>query len=311
MKILKGLAKFGIGIIACCMLAGEMTPYMPILGLFTHFSLHYFLCLILALPFVTSKQRPFWFLVASFLILIHAVKIATDYLTSNYDITTTGSYTLMTFNLEKDIPKPTLVLPFLKDQQPDILVLHEYTPGWHQRLSALQKLYPYRHFVLNEGYFGQLIASKYPFESVKAHWLGSCDSPALNSQINVDGLRLDLWALHPPSPPRLRDILFRDMMMDSLAQMVAGNANPLMVVGDLNITPFHPHFSSFVEKAGLMDSRLGKGYQASWPSGLGALGIPLDHICHNEAVDILTRTVGPKKGSDHLPVMIRWSFHGK
>ena len=79
-----------------------------------------------------------------------------------------------------------------------------------------------------------------------------------------------------------------------------------IVVGDFNLTPYSPHFKRFVNEARLLPARCCVLHRATWPVVLGDawFGIPIDHSFVASGVQVVSRTVGPHLGSDHLPVTL-------
>ncbi len=94
------------------------------------------------------------------------------------------------------------------------------------------------------------------------------------------------------------------MQLSELKLWAREQAVPVCVAGDLNITPWAPAFAR-MRDAGFVDSRTrGYGNQASWPSWLGPLGIPIDHALSFGKCEIVNRRLGPMVwGSDHRPIL--------
>ena len=88
-----------------------------------------------------------------------------------------------------------------------------------------------------------------------------------------------------------------------MAKHVATLDGPVVVAGDLNVTPWSGHFRHLLSVSQLADSRTGYGLQLSWPavSFLPAL-MPIDHILVSEQVQVLERQTSPPIGSDHRAV---------
>ena len=86
-----------------------------------------------------------------------------------------------------------------------------------------------------------------------------------------------------------------------------------LVIGDFNITPWSKPFREMLKGDGLgqgklRDTREGRGFFATWPSGLGWLGIPIDHALVTQGIEVHRRGAGlPLRESDHgwIEVTIR------
>ncbi|MEM7233873.1 MAG: endonuclease/exonuclease/phosphatase family protein, partial [Planctomycetota bacterium] len=84
-----------------------------------------------------------------------------------------------------------------------------------------------------------------------------------------------------------------------------------LLLGDLNTTPFSPYFSKLLDETGLQNSARGFGLQASWPSLLSVLGIPLDHVLHSEDIVVVDRSTRAGAGSDHRAVIVDFQSASK
>ncbi len=107
--------------------------------------------------------------------------------------------------------------------------------------------------------------------------------------------------LPPGSPERLR---LRDEQLTALAGFVAGLRKPLILAGDLNVTPWSPRFERLLRETGLTDTARGRGLQGTWPVGLPWMRIPIDHCLISESFRVVDRKVGPAVGSDHFPLLV-------
>ena len=78
----------------------------------------------------------------------------------------------------------------------------------------------------------------------------------------------------------------------------------MIVIGDLNLTPWSPRFRALLDDGGLGDSRVGFGHHATWPVWFPLLLIPIDHVLADPEIKVYRREVGPAVGSDHYPVLV-------
>ncbi len=89
-----------------------------------------------------------------------------------------------------------------------------------------------------------------------------------------------------------------------LAELVTATTNDIIVIGDLNATPWSSALDPLFD-AGLVDTRL--GYAATWPTGMWPLRIPIDLCLVSANFGNASFHVGPDVGSDHLPVFVALS----
>ncbi|MEM9984075.1 MAG: endonuclease/exonuclease/phosphatase family protein [Bacteroidota bacterium] len=216
----------------------------------------------------------------------------------------TGAYPLsiISANLLRDNPQADSALRYLEQSPADILILTEVTGEWDQRLKSLAGKYPYRFGLAREGYHGIFLLSRYPLLQAKLWWPGGYNCPAVYAEVKWAGDTFAVVGFHPPAPPRRRKTRIRDLQFRALASRLANIKHPLVVVGDFNLTSFHPTYQDFLQRLTLSDTRIGKGRQASWPAWAGSFGLCLDHALVSSHWEVVRREVGPFIGSDHLPL---------
>jgi endonuclease/exonuclease/phosphatase (EEP) superfamily protein YafD len=89
-----------------------------------------------------------------------------------------------------------------------------------------------------------------------------------------------------------------------IAERVRKETGNVLVAGDFNLTPWSPHFTRFIEQTGLSDCALGHGLLATWPSQVLPVRIRIDHCFASRQWRVRNVDVGPKLGSDHLPMTV-------
>ena len=93
-----------------------------------------------------------------------------------------------------------------------------------------------------------------------------------------------------------------------MARYVGTNNGPLILLGDLNLTPWSPIYGDFIRRSGLVNSSQGRAIHPSWPSFSPLFLIPIDHCLHNDGIAIKSERVGKSVGSDHLPVIVEFGL---
>jgi endonuclease/exonuclease/phosphatase (EEP) superfamily protein YafD len=109
-----------------------------------------------------------------------------------------------------------------------------------------------------------------------------------------------LLGVHTASPNKNARFLVRDQQLADVANWVKQSENEAIVIGDLNITPWSEGLKALERQTGLVDTRLYRGYFATWPCGLGVVGIPIDHALVSPSLRVIDRESGfPTIDSDH------------
>jgi endonuclease/exonuclease/phosphatase (EEP) superfamily protein YafD len=120
----------------------------------------------------------------------------------------------------------------------------------------------------------------------------------------LPNVELRVIGTHPLPPVGGRYSKERNLQLERIAESVAGDDRPTILVGDLNCTPWSPYFSALLETSGLRDTRQGFGNQPTWPAGRWVLRIPIDHCLVSDHFVTTRREVLPSIGSDHLPLLV-------
>jgi endonuclease/exonuclease/phosphatase (EEP) superfamily protein YafD len=100
----------------------------------------------------------------------------------------------------------------------------------------------------------------------------------------------------------------RNRQLTEIGNFLADSAGPVILVGDLNTTPWSPAFKDLLQATGLQNSMKGFGIQPTWPTTIPLFWIPLDHLLHSPDFHVKSRKTGPHVGSDHFPVEVRLSL---
>ncbi len=219
------------------------------------------------------------------------------------------THRLMTMNVLTGNPRKELVTEYIRDQDPDFILLQEIDQTWVDVLDEnLLDDWPYSKTFPRNDNFGIGIYSKVP-------WL-QCDvlqfpvkiaTPSIAAEFQLpSGKALRIVVTHAIPPMNKTKWQSRNELFDYLARDVrSGNAARTLVAGDLNCTPWSWHFRRLLEQSELKNSAKGHGVSTSWlPVPLAAFGLPIDHVLVGEHVAVVCRTVGPYLASDHRPVIM-------
>ena len=297
-----GFVITSLGVVVASLLALGARLWWP-LELLTHFPLQYiFLLVPVTLGLFVAKRRRLA-TVSTVCLLWNLILILPVYLLSSSKPNSgPESLRLMAVNVKTSNRRFDRFLEVVKTERPDVLVVLEVDNQWVDELARLRDDYPYSKTVPRQDNFGIALFSKRPLEVARVRYLGDAKVPSIEIQARVNGRRLTILGTHP-LPPVGRNAARRNEQLAAIAKLVSNTKGPVVVAGDLNITPWSPYFKDLLRQSGLRDSRRGFGFLASWPSRLGVLGIPIDHILVSPEVFVHRRWVAGETGSDHLPVV--------
>lgn len=196
------------------------------------------------------------------------------------------------------------VLRSIEQFSPDLLLLEEVTPKWAHELEGLNATYPYRVEEPQAGCFGMMLLSKYPLEHGQVVQIGTAGVPSIVAEMYSPQGVVSIIGTHPRPPVGADGSLQRNIQLEDLPRIVHQQKNPVLLIGDLNTTPWSSHFKQLLNESGLKNSMKGFGHQPSWPSNMWFMRIPLDHMLCSEGIVIHNRMIGKDVGSDHFPVIV-------
>lgn len=196
-------------------------------------------------------------------------------------------------------------LSVARNGNPDVIVLSEVTMPWWLRF--VQEFPEYSHQLVEPRYGGVGILSKLPMKNAEIRYFGKKKRPRICAQLITSHGPLDMILVHTVTPFYLPPM--RDGELQVVAEEARVSKNPVVVLGDINCSPWSPVFSRFLMASGLNDSEQGFGIQPSWaPHAIPFPIIPIDHIFVSENIEVVTREIGQDFGSDHRPVTVQLSL---
>ncbi|WP_196259039.1 endonuclease/exonuclease/phosphatase family protein [Pelagibacterium limicola] len=229
-------------------------------------------------------------------------------------------YTLMTFNVFGRNEEPDTLASYIIGTDTDIVALQEYSPevrrAIHTRLAE-----HYEHFQYCAG--GQRafvgLYSKLPFEPLIED---VCSASAINTERTArivvrfaapSGAPFALATTHNDWPaPVTRQVEQFNALRDAL-ETVEG---PLLLVGDFNSTPWSYALRRFVTEAGFIRHTFNLPtfpklwyYFGDWRWTPAIL--PIDHVMSRGGIAVHELYRGDASGSDHLPIILRFSVGGE
>ena len=196
----------------------------------------------------------------------------------------------------------------IRHAAPDVIVLVEMTPRWMAALRHLEADYPFSKVVIRRGGFGILCLSRIPMESATVVRIGRVGLPSVVVRLRLDGQLVTVVATHPLSPLKRRSLPRRNRQLEAIAHFAGQQSGPLLLVGDLNATPWSPIFRRLLRLSKLRDSRVGFGLQTTWPVWVPPIRIPIDHCLVSSEIVVHQRWRGPAIGSDHFPILVDCSI---
>jgi endonuclease/exonuclease/phosphatase (EEP) superfamily protein YafD len=214
-----------------------------------------------------------------------------------------ATLTVLGVNVEADNDEPAQLLASIAQSNPDVVLVLEFTERWGEHFAPLAAAYPHQFRRPRFDPFGIALFSRHPFESVAELDLGA--TSAIDARLRTPRGTTRLIGVHLMPPVSAEWARQRNSQLDALADHAASATEPLIVLGDFNISPYSPYFRDWLAETQLTDAGRGLGPRFSWPSFLPLLGIPIDHCIVSESLGVAEYRRLGAFGSDHYPVLAR------
>lgn len=202
------------------------------------------------------------------------------------------------------------VRSYLDARDAEVLVLSELTPAWVRELQPVLSRYPFWASEGRRSPWGLGVFSRHPLREARVLNLGVTGSVNIHAILESPAGDVELMAVHLASPGSAAHAAQRNQQLARLAELLGGprpaGGMPRLLVGDMNLTPFSPHFRSLLAQTGLRDMRQPAGFLGTWPTWLPPLQIPIDHCLADPVLGAVRVRRGPAVGSDHYPLEIGW-----
>ena len=300
-----GLLSAGGALLCAATLVGFFGPFWWVFELATHFRVQYAVVLA-AMSGLICWQQPR--LAGLFVIfaLVNALILVPRFLplpiTDHLSSKAGPVLRVLLANVNSANRDEQRIRDTILEHQADFVVLLEATPWLLERLSDLADRYPHRLTAAREDNFGIALLSRQPWQHAEIVSFSAFGLPSITAKF-ADGPRhFTLLATHPLPPVSADAAQDRNAQLAKLAELARQSRQPLLLVGDLNISPWSPYFTRLLTDSGLRDS--GRGITPSWPVGWFALWIPIDHALFSAGIHLKRRITGADLGSDHYPVIV-------
>ncbi|HKP23298.1 MAG TPA: endonuclease/exonuclease/phosphatase family protein [Dongiaceae bacterium] len=192
----------------------------------------------------------------------------------------------------------------------DVLVLCEVTPEARRHFRRLEATYPHAlDTCAPENLYGILVMSRFPL-ALRSMGIGEDPTPRhLAADLAIGSDTIGLIAIHPTNPLRFSRAHRIPAEFDAVGQLCGTAKRDLIVTGDCNAAGWSSYLRALESAAGLVND--GK-VRPSWPIWLPPLvRLPLDHLWVRGRVTLLRVGLGPRLGSDHLPLVAELGWREK
>jgi endonuclease/exonuclease/phosphatase (EEP) superfamily protein YafD len=212
---------------------------------------------------------------------------------------------VMTLNLRNRHASADSFRALIEAEDPDIVLLTELPQDETPLLQAVGDRYPQRTASRRGSPFDVVLLSRWTVETWSADRSVTTFLPVLTARLcdpSSSTRCLTVVGLHAARPfgsGADGQKAQLSLVVDAVKAVPTGR---VVVLGDLNLTPWSATFRRFVREAGLSDNPRERGLVATWLSRFPLFGLALDHVLAGHGVEIVQSRVGRDVGSDHFAV---------
>lgn len=274
--------------------------------LLAHFRPQYLIAGLLLGAFLAVARRMRWAAGALAIAAINATPVVSLYLQPAEAARPPAAAVLrlMSFNVFAHNRDYARTLRYVQRELPDVLLLLEVTPDWVPAVRTLAMQYPYQWINVGDHSSGIAMLSRVRPSDAATIDLAQRGVPAYLLTFERGDATLAVLGIHLSWPLGGRVSAIRNAQLDAIARLAREHPGPLVVIGDLNITPFSTHFTSTLRAGGLRRCVPGAGLAATWPARFVPFYIAIDHCLANAAVHAWNFRTGAYLGSDHYPISV-------
>lgn len=229
---------------------------------------------------------------------------------------------MATFNVYSGNRRTDMIVQQIRDANADVIAILELT---HELADSLREEFAdeYPEMIFqpqSDGNFGIGLMSRLAVESstifvTHEDWL-----PSISADIRLDSTPVTVIATHPVPPMFRRGYRLRNAQLESISRLSRRLQKPeeasletgkepreVIILGDLNLTPWSPVFQDFCRDADVQCASAGTGLTPTWYRyPLFPFGLVIDHGLFSGGLTGQRTQVFPDAGSDHRLVLFEF-----
>jgi endonuclease/exonuclease/phosphatase (EEP) superfamily protein YafD len=277
-----------------------------------HFRLQYLLAQLLALATLLSAKAWKPAGLAALFSIINLTQIAPYYLPQTGGQSTGPTQRsvlrLLQYNINSRNKNYRALVNYVREINPDLVAVEEATPECCSVLSKSLADYPYMQAIPRWDNFGLVLFSRFPLSGLntldfpEGFGTSTPNCPSSICRVKLASGSLTLIHTHLLNALTEQTFALQSLQIEKIAQARAAIQGDVILVGDLNTTPWCYLMPKLTDSTALKDCGLGLGIISSWPTTLPLIQIPIDHCLVSERLTVLKHIRGPQLGSDHFPI---------
>lgn len=296
-------------LIAAGSIAGFFSKQDQVCELLSHFRLAWTGLLFLLSSLLIAAKRFDYALISLIVLAVNLCDVVWLYVPERRNYAAHSGFDLEVMQLNVACDKNSnvdAVVSLIEKKNPDFIGFSEVNRNWVEQLNQRLSQYQFRFSTDLDRSDGLAIYSKYQLSDVNIKYSKIAKRPRLLGTIRCGNRQTDFCFAHPILPvlPEYRNEELQELALDALT-----SDSSMIVMGDLNCTPWSFYFQKLLREGKLYDSEQGFGPQCSFNTRWIVPILPLDHYLVTSTLEVRSRSVGPNVGSDHLPIFVHLQLH--
>ncbi|MGC9527187.1 MAG: endonuclease/exonuclease/phosphatase family protein [Limnospira sp.] len=302
----------GVTLLMLISLAGYLGSFHLLFELTSHFRVQYAIAALIPLIYFTLRRQPRWIAISLICLGINLMEIVPWYFPQqSFDSVSSNTLRVAVSNVNAKNRNFDAVISWVREENPDILAIVEANQAWQDGLQPIRDRFPFLMFETSQDRPGIGIAlySKLPLNNASVQFIGNEKRPTIVAKLTQNNREFWAIATHPTPPISKWLVSVRNRQLEAIAKFIPTLSEPVILLGDLNITMWSPIYKNTLGKTRLRNSRRGFGILPTWPTRNPYLHIPIDHCLVSPEIQVLQMRRGLNVGSDHLPIVMDLAIH--
>ena len=189
--------------------------------------------------------------------LLNAAVVAPYVIGSTADIAGDARIEVMTFNVGVSNPNRSDVAVYIAEEDPDVVFIFESSFEWEASFRASDIPLQIVSIVPRGRIAGVTVLARASLRPAAVEVLLGGEASAVT--VDLGDRRIDVLGIHPPSPTTAERSQRRDAMIVAAGEWIRSRSGEVLVVGDLNATPWSHAVRTLRRSGGLVDTMAASG----------------------------------------------------
>jgi endonuclease/exonuclease/phosphatase (EEP) superfamily protein YafD len=305
-RLLSNLINASFLLATLCLLVFSVAGYFGELNhwidLTSHFKVQYLLLSLIPITFFALKRYKIGLILSLLCLFLNLIEVAPWYLPRFISTADLPAVRVFFSNIDKYQSQHEKVVAVTQSEQPNVAVFVEVGKESAKVLTQLQAQFPYVFAHQDVETDGTTIYSQFPLLNPEVKSLGG-GRKAVIVEMKIQNQPVVLIAVHPSNAVGQEYVEERNRQLDAIAAEIRSRQGPIILAGDLNTTPWSPHYKRSLGKTQLFNARRGFGILPTWEIIHPFFAIPIDHILLTQNIKVAHLHRAASVGSDHLPLV--------